>query len=131
MNHVHLKEDRSLPELFSDLSGEMQRLIRDELALVKSEVSHKISKGIKDISFLVIGGAVIYAGLLAVIAAGIFLLGTAIALWLSALIIGILVLGIGYFMVQKGRTELKQTDFTPERTVRSLKEDKEWMKKRT
>lgn len=43
MNHV--KEEKSLGALFSDLSQEMQRLIRDELTLFKSEMSYKVKRG--------------------------------------------------------------------------------------
>ncbi len=129
MNHV--KEERPLGALVSDLTREMQRLVRDEITLLKSEMSHKISRGVKDFAFLAAGGAVLYAGLLALIAAGIFALGTAVALWLSALIVSAAVLAIGYFMVQKGRKDLKQTDFTPRETISTLKGDKEWLKKRT
>lgn len=129
MNHV--KEERTLGALVSDLTREMQRLVRDEFALLQSEMSHKISRGVKDIAFLAVGGAVLYAGLLALIAAGIFALGNGVALWLSALIVSVVVLAIGYFMVQKGRKDLKQTDFTPRETISTLKGDKEWLKKRT
>lgn len=129
MNHI--KEERSLGALFSDLSQEMQRLIRDEITLFKSEMSHKINRGMKDISFLAIGGAVLYAGMLTVIAAVVFLLAAAIPLWVSALIVGAIVLGIGYYLVQRGITDLKKTDFTPRETISTLKGDKEWLKKQT
>lgn len=129
MNHV--KEEKSLGSLFSDLSQEMQRLIHDELTLFKSEMSHKVKRGVKDISFLAIGGAVLYAGLLTVIAAVVFLLAAAIPLWVSALIVGAVVLGTGYFLVKRGITDLKKTDFTPRDTISTLKGDKEWLKKQT
>ncbi len=127
MNHV--KEERSLGSLVSDLTEEMRRLVRDEFLLLKTEMSHKIGRGIKDISFLAVGVGVCYAGALAVIAAAIFLLGTAIALWIAALIVGAIVLGIGYFLLQKGIMDLKRTDFAPRETISTLKGDKEWQKK--
>ncbi len=131
MNHVHEKEERSLGALFSDLTREMQRLVRDEIALFKVEMSDKVSRGVKDMSFLAIGAAVLYAGFLAVAAAAVFLLGTAIPMWISALIVGVVVLGVGYFLVQKGITDLKKTDFTPRETISTLKGDKEWLKRQT
>jgi ABC-type multidrug transport system fused ATPase/permease subunit len=131
MNHVHVKEEKSLGALFSDLSREMQRLMRDEMALFKSEMSQKVTRGLKDISFVAIGGFVLYAGLLTVVAAVVFLLATAIPLWVSALVVGVIVLGIGYFLVKKGLKELKEADFTPRETLSTLKGDKEWLKKQT
>ncbi len=94
-------------------------------------MSHKMGRGIKDISFLAIGAAVLYTGLLAIIAAAVSLLATAMPIWISALIIGVFVLGIGYFLVRKGLTELKSTDLTPRETLSTLKGDKEWLKKQT
>ncbi len=127
---AHVKDERPLGELFADLSQEIQRLVRDELALFKLEMSHKLSRVGKDIAFLAIGGAVLYAGLLTVIAAVVFLLGSAIPMWVSALIVGAIVLGSGYYLVQKGITELKRTDFAPRETISTLKGDKEWLKKK-
>lgn len=127
---AHVKDERPLGELFSDLSQEIQRLVRDEMTLFKQEMSHKLSRVGKDVAFLAVGGAVLYAGLLTVIAAVVFLLGTAIPMWVSALIVGAVVLGSGYYLVRKGLTELKQTDFAPRETISTLKGDKEWLKKK-
>lgn len=131
MNHIKEKEEKSLTALFAELSQEMRRLFRDEIALFKSEMSHKISRGMKDISYLVIGGAVLYGGFLAVVASVIFLLGIAISLWLSALLVGIVVMGTGYYLVNRGLNDLKRADFTPRETMSTLKGDKEWLKKQT
>lgn len=123
------REERSLGELFSDLSAEMQRLFRDELALIKSELSDQVSRGLKDAAYVAVGGALLYAGMLTIIGAAVALLGLVMPVWVSALIIGLLVVGGGYFMVRKGLNDLKQADFTPKRTISTLKEDKEWLKK--
>ncbi len=72
-----------------------------------------------------------YAGLLAIIAGVIFLLGLAIPLWLSALLVGIVVALVGYFLVRKGLDALKQENLTPQETINTLKEDKEWAKDQT
>jgi xanthine/uracil permease len=74
------------------------------------------------------GGALAYAGLLALIAALIIGLGELIPLWLSALIVGLVVVGVGYMLIQRGLTALKQIDPKPQQTIQSLQEDKEWVK---
>jgi hypothetical protein len=45
------------------------------------------------------------------------------------LIVGFVVAAIGYTLVQKGISTLKQVDMAPRETIESLKEDKEWAKK--
>ena len=124
-------DDRSLGELFSELSQETTTLIRQEVNLAKTEMSQKASRVGKDVGFLAASGAVAYAGLLAIIAGVIALLALVIPLWLSALLVGLVVAAIGYFLVKRGLDALKQEDLTPRQTIETLKEDKEWAKDQT
>ena len=125
------RDDRSIGELFAELSQETTRLVRQEVQLAKTEMSQKASRVGKDVGFLVAGGAVVYAGLLAIIAGGIFLLALVIPVWLSALLVGIAVAAVGYFLVRKGLDALKQENLAPQETIETLKEDKEWAKDQT
>ena len=125
------RDDRSLGELFSELSQETTTLVRQEMNLAKAEMSQKASRVGKDVGFLAAGGAVAYAGLLAIIAGVIALLGLIIPLWLSALLVGLVVAGVGYFLVRRGLDALKQEDLAPRETIETLKEDKEWAKDQT
>ncbi|MFZ5998315.1 MAG: phage holin family protein [Nitrospirota bacterium] len=126
----HVKEEYSLGELLSELSQEVQRLLRQEMELAKIEMSLKTSQLMKDIAFLAIGGAVAYAGLLALVSAVILGLGTGMAWWLAALIVGAAVAGAGYLLIKKGMNDLKQRDFVPRQTVSTLKEDTQWAKEK-
>jgi uncharacterized membrane protein len=125
------RDDRSIGELFSELSQETATLVRQEVQLAKTEMSQKASRVGKDVGFLAAGGAVAYAGLLAIIAGVIFLLALVIPLWLSALLVGIAVAAAGYFLVRKGLDALKQEDLAPRETIETLKEDKEWANDQT
>ncbi len=124
-------DDRSLGELFSELSQETTTLIRQEVNLAKTEMSQKASRVGKDVGFMAAGGAVAYAGLLAILAGVIALLGLVIPLWLSALLVGLVVAGLGYFLVRRGLDALKQEDLAPRQTIETLKEDKQWAKDQT
>ena len=118
------RDDRSLGELFADLARESGTLIRQEVELAKVELSQKASRAGKDIGFLAAGGAVMYAGFLGVLAAIIIVLASAgLPWWLAALLVGVVVLGVGYWLVRKGLDELKRQDLTPRQTLESLKED--------
>ena len=123
------KDDRSLGELFAELAREMTTLVSQEVQLAKTEMSQKASRMAKDIGFLVVGGAVVYAGFLAIMAAVIILLAAAgVPWWLSALLVGLVAAGVGYFLIQKGRQALAREDLTPRQTVETLKEDTQWAK---
>jgi hypothetical protein len=123
------KDDRSLGELFSELSRQTSTLIRQEVALAKAEMKQKGTEAGKDIGMMAAGGALAYAGLLALIAAAIIALANVIPWWMSALIVGMLVVGIGYLLIQRGMSALKESGIAPKQTIESVKEDAEWAKK--
>jgi len=121
-------DNRSLGELFTELANETTTLVRQEIQLAKTEMTQKATRAGKDVGMIGAGGALAYAGLLAVIAAVIIGLGQLIPMWLSALIVGLVIVGVGYVMIQRGLSELKRIDPTPRQTLETLKEDKEWVK---
>lgn len=122
------EDTRSLGELFSELANETTMLVRQEIQLARTEMTQKATQAGKDVGMIGAGGALAYAGLLALIAALIIGLGELIPLWLSALIVGLVVVGVGYLLIQRGLTALKQIDPKPQQTIQSLQEDKEWVK---
>jgi len=122
------KDERSLGELFGDLARDTATLVSQEVTLAKTEMTAKATRVGKDIGFLAVGGMIAYAGLLAIIAGVILLLDAIVPLWVSALIVGLVVAAVGYFLVQRGLTALKREDLTPRQTIESLKEDTQWAK---
>jgi hypothetical protein len=125
------KDDRSLGELFSELAQETSTLVRQEVDLAKTEIGQKASRVGKDVGFLAAGGAVAYAGLLAILAAVVVVLDTFLPLWLAALLVGLVVAAVGYFLVKKGLDALKSEDVAPRQTIETLKEDGQWIKDQT
>lgn len=125
------QDNRSIGELFAELARETSTLVRQEVQLAKTELTQKATSAGKDAAMIGAGGAVAYAGLLALIAALIIGIGNFMPMWLSALIVGLLVVGIGYALIQSGLSALKRVDPTPRETIDSLKEDKEWAKEQT
>jgi xanthine/uracil permease len=123
------KDDRSLGELFADLAEETSSLVRQEVRLARAELTQKATRVGKDLGFLAAGAAVAYAGLLAIIAA--IIIGLAIngvPWWLSALVVGLVVAGIGYALVQRGLSALKREELAPNETIESIKETTQWAK---
>jgi len=121
--------ERSLGELFGDLARDMGTLVSQEMMLARTELTEKASQVGKDIAFLAVGGLVAYAGLLAIVAAVIFFIAErGVPLWASALIVGAIIAGVGYLLVQRGISALRRQDLTPRQTIASLKEDTQWAK---
>ena len=125
-------DQRSLGELFADLARESSTLIRQEVELAKVELSTKAARTGRDVGFLAVGGAVIYAGFLAILAAVVIVLAAnGVPWWLSALLVGLVVLGVGYYLVQQGLSRLRERDMAPHQTIDSLKEDARLVKGET
>ena len=125
------RDDRSLGELFSELAQETTTLVRQEVNLATTEMTQKASRAGRHIGVLAAGGAVAYAGLLAILAGVIVLLNNVMPLWLSALLVGIVVSVVGYVLVRRALDALKREDFAPRETMETLKEDQEWAKDQT
>jgi len=125
------KESPSLGELFIELTRQMTTLVRQELAIATAEMTQKATRVGHDIGILAIGGAILYAGFLAILAAVIMGLTTVLPAWLSALVVGLVVAGVGLFLVQKERAALSREDLAPRQTLDTLKENAEWAKDQT
>ena len=125
-----LREERSIGELFGQLSQDMTLLFRQELQLARAEMSEKISQVTSNLVSVVAGGFVAYVGALALVAALILALHEAadISPWVSALIVGAIFAVAGYVMLNRGLKELKRVDLAPRRTVETLKDDVQWAK---
>src|SRR5687768_2985877 len=122
-------QERSLGELFAELSRETTELVRHEVALAKVELSQKAARVGKDVGLISMGGALAYVGLMTLVAALVLgLVAAGLDPWLAALIIGIVVTITGYVSTQKGLTALKREQVAPTETIDTLKENAQWAK---
>jgi Putative Actinobacterial Holin-X, holin superfamily III/PUCC protein len=128
MNENRPMENRPLGDLFSDLASDMSNLVRQEVALAKLEITQKAKYLGRNVGYLVVGGAVAYAALLAVLAAIIMLLDKVMPAWGAALLVGVIVAGIAWLLIGKALSALQQAELTPRETVETLKEDATWAK---
>lgn len=124
-----VSDNRSLGELFSELSRETATLIRQEAALARSEVTVSLARLGRHAALIAGGGALAYGGLLALVAALVLgLVRAGLPAWAAALIGGAAVLGIGYLLIQAGLAALRRDQLTPAQTVETMKENAEWAK---
>ncbi|HUR99297.1 MAG TPA: phage holin family protein [Pyrinomonadaceae bacterium] len=122
------KDERSLGDLFSELAAETGTLVRQEVALAQAEITTKATKVGKNVGFLAVGGAVAYAAMLAILAGVIIGLSHFMPAWIAAILVGLVVGAVAFFMISSSLAELKNTNLKPEETVDSIKEDAQWLK---
>lgn len=122
-----IQGEQRLSELLSDLMNKVKFFFQQELQLFKSEISVKVTQAGKDLALIAVGGAMVYAGVLVLLIAATLALALVIPAWASALIIGIVGIGVGYALLQRGMNDLKHMNASPTQTLKSLKETKEWI----
>ncbi len=126
-NQRHYQREPTLGDLFSDLSAQASLLARQEVQLAKVEMSEKVSQAGREIALIVVGGGMVYAALLAVVAGIILGLGLLIPYWAAALLVGVAFAIVGGAVAWTGVQALKNINLAPTQTIETLKEDKEWL----
>jgi len=130
------KEAPSLGQLLKELSAETTTLLKQEVDLAKTEMGEKASRVGANVGAVAVGGAILFAGALALLFAAVnglteilaHFVSITVAAWLSPLLLGIVLGAIGYGRVKQALVVLKQESVTPRRTTQSLQENKEWLK---
>lgn len=125
-----VKAERSLATLLSDLASETVELFRQELALFKAELQEKLTKAGVGVAALAAAALIAFSAWLFLLLAAVFALATVVPIWAAALIVGVLALAIAGALALYGKSRLRADALTPERTLRSLREDQAWIKER-
>ena len=121
------QDDRSLGELFAELSRETGMLVRKEVELATTEMSAKAKVAGANAGIVAAGGALVHAGLLVLLAAiviGLAQLG--VEPWLSALLVAIFTMVVGYVLANQGLTKLRRTSVAPTQAIEAMKETTTW-----
>ena len=118
----------SLGDLLNELTGDLSKLMRQELELAKAELREEASKAGKATGMLAAAGFAGYLTTVLLSFALVFALGAVMPLGWAALIVAALWGIAGAVLYTSGRAKLRTVNPKPERTVATLKEDAEWAK---
>jgi hypothetical protein len=121
-------DNKSLGQLFGDLLTETRTLVRQEIALAKTEMSGKAAFVGKHVGVAGAGALVILLGSLAIVAGLIIAVGHKIGYATSAFIIGALFAIIGAVLVMKALNAIKTQSMAPQQTADQIKETNQWAK---
>ena len=120
-------QGRSLMSLFSDLWRETRTLVHQEAELAKAEISEKVSQVTTGAGEIAAGGAILFAGFIVLLFAAVgaleLMLATEHSMWLAPLIVGLVVMIVGYIVLSRGRKQMSAESLTPDRTLESLQRD--------
>lgn len=125
---LQAKQEKSLGELFSDLSQGLSNLMRQEVQLAKTEITQKVASAGKSVGFLVAAGTLAFVGFQALVAAAIIALALVLPAWLAAVIVALVLIGLGGILAFIGISSMKKTNMAPQETIQTLREDAQWAK---
>ena len=120
----------SIGDLVSDLFSEATTLVQQEVALAKTEARQEIAQAGAAVGRVVAGGAVAYAGLIALVVGLGWALGLLVdddAAWLGIALAGAAVVAVGAFLLKRGLDALGRLTPPLDTTVQSLREDARWI----
>lgn len=124
--------DRSLGELFSDLSQQTGDLIRKEMRLARVELREKLSDAGKQAMMIGVAMAFGLAAVVTIAAAiTLLLIEVGVVAWLAAAITAAVMGLTAYLFAQSGISALRRKSIAPVETIHSLKETTQWLKNGT
>ena len=130
-----MNDNPSLGVLLKNLRDDTSFLVSEEIALAKTEISENISRTTKNVGYLAVGAFVALVALIMFLMgiskalAAFFVslnLGATTADFLGYLSVAIIVGSVAGFLINKALNTLKEKPLLPEKTIKTLKEDKQW-----
>lgn len=122
------------PPAFSDiaggLAGDIQDLVRGELALARVELDRKVHDLVMAVVSIAGGALVAFAGLVLLLESGAAVLVFWLPNWAALLIVGAVIVLVGGVVARMALASLSLETLTPERTIASVKKDARMMKDR-
>ncbi|MDB6046483.1 MAG: phage holin family protein [Gammaproteobacteria bacterium] len=110
--------------LLRRLTEDVSKLFRQEVALATAEITRSLTGVVRGAAWLAIAGALLFAGLLVLLAAAVLALALILPSWAAALIVGFGVGAAGFGLLRIGGRKLAGTTIAPKHTAESLRMDK-------
>jgi uncharacterized membrane protein YqjE len=124
-------EEPAVGDLLKQLTDQTKTLVKQEVRLAQVELQEKGKKLGIGAGLFGAGGLVAFFGAATLIVALVLLIATALAPWLSALIVAVLLLAAAGAAALKGKQQIEQaTPPVPEQAAETVKEDVQHVKER-
>jgi F0F1-type ATP synthase assembly protein I len=121
------RPERSLGELFAEMTSEVSTLFRQEVQLAKTEAKDEASRAAKGVGMFAGAGVAAWMAVLFVSLALAWLLDQAMNTALAFLVVGLIWVFAAAVLALVGKSRIKSVEPLPT-TVQTIKEDVEWAK---
>lgn len=118
-------DNRPLPQLIGDLFDSVNRLLHQELQLVRVETTEKANEAAVGLIGIVGGMMVALASLLVLVQALVVALANYMPAGIAALLVGVVLAIIAFILIRAGTSRLEAKTLALPKTAQSLKRDKD------
>ncbi len=122
------EDERPLGELFSEVTSQLQQLVRKEMELARVETKEQLSRAGKGAAAFGAAGAVGFVALILLAFAAAWGLAEVVAPGLAFLIVGVVFLAVAGGLAMQGKAKLARFSPVPTQTVETVKADVETAK---
>jgi hypothetical protein len=115
---------RPIPEIFTDLIGQLTSLVRKEGQLARSEISEKLNRALVGMALILAGAVLLIPALVILLqAAMVAMMEGGMSPALAALIVGGAALVLGIILALVGWSWIKPASLVPDKTIDQLQRD--------
>jgi uncharacterized membrane protein YfbV (UPF0208 family) len=122
-NIVNPPGERPLGELLSDVTTQLQQLVRKEIELARAEIQQEVDKAVKGVAAFAVAGVMGLLAAIALVFAAAWGLAELVPEGVAFLIVGVLLLAVAGGLFAAGKKKVAQVNPVPQRTVETVKED--------
>ena len=127
-------DGRGIGTLVRELADGSAELVRGETKIARAEIGDVVKGIATGTGFIAIGSVLALLGGLSLLAGVVLLIGDQWLprdlYWVAALLVLLVSGGIAFVFFRRGMSMLSPASLAPDQTVETLREDKEWLKRR-
>ena len=123
--------ERSMGSVLSDIVGDLQGIVRDEVRLARAEIKEELASARRGAMLFTGGALVLVLSVGLILLALVYALATVWPAWAAALTVAGLAGIVGAGLLTAGRKAFTAMVLPPPRTASTVRENIQWAKSRT
>lgn len=117
---------QSIGGIVGEIVEDLQNIVRGEVQLAKTEMKEEATQMGRGAGMVGAGVFFGLTGFIFLMLGVTYLLNQWLEMWLAAGIVGLALVIIAAILAMSGKSQIQDANLAPEKTIDSLKEDKEW-----
>lgn len=124
------RDTRSVPELISDLIGDVADMFRKEGELVRAEIAQSVNRVSTGGEMMLAGAVAVLVGFIVAAQALVVALAGLVGAGWAATIVAAALLAIGAALIARGRKDIGDASAVPQRALAQMRQDTNLVRER-